>query len=129
MDFISAYASDLSLIELVLSATLLFLFIILISYSLILFRKTYTYQKKNINSNVDDNKLPGISVIITSKNDSEEDQPSINDVINQNPKVNKVSNKKIIMYVSIAIILLIVIIFVVRAIMIGKVKRKAMKWK
>ncbi len=83
MDFISAYASDLSLIELVLSATLLFLFIILISYSLILFRKTYTYQKKNINSNVDDNKLPGISVIITSKNDSEELERNLPFVMNQ----------------------------------------------
>ena len=72
MDVILAYANDLSLIELTLCAVLLFFFIILILYSLILWRKPYSYQKKVVDNEVDEGQLPGISVVITTKNDSAE---------------------------------------------------------
>lgn len=67
MDVILAYANDLSLIELTVCAVLLFFFIILILYSLILWRKPYSYQKKVVDNEVDEGQLPGISVVITTK--------------------------------------------------------------
>ena len=70
MDIISSFVESFSIIEWVLYAALLILFIIQIFYSLALYRKPQTYEKRREENIVEQTELPGISVIITSKNSS-----------------------------------------------------------
>ena len=84
MNIFFSYFEAFSIIELVLGASLLFFFIIQILYSLLLFRKPQAFEKKREEIIVDDADLPGISVIVTSKNNSFELEKNLPYFLNQN---------------------------------------------
>jgi cellulose synthase/poly-beta-1,6-N-acetylglucosamine synthase-like glycosyltransferase len=70
MEFIFSYIAKFSIYEWIMGAFLLFFFLILLCYNLTVYRKPYKYEMKREEISVDDSNLPGISVIISSKNDS-----------------------------------------------------------
>src|SRR5690554_120608 len=70
MEFIFSYIAQFSIYEWIMGAFLLFFFLILLCYNLTVYRKPYKYEMKREEISVDDSNLPGISVIISSKNDS-----------------------------------------------------------
>ncbi len=72
MDLIISYVAQFSVYEWYMGAALLFFFLILLYYNLSVYRKPHIYEKKRKDISVDDSCLPSISVIITSKNDSEQ---------------------------------------------------------
>jgi glycosyltransferase involved in cell wall biosynthesis len=84
MDIIISYIESFSIIEWVLSIALFLFFIIQILYSLVLFRKPPAYEKKREEIIVDETELPGISVIVTSKNNSFELEKNLPYFLTQN---------------------------------------------
>ncbi len=72
-----------SIYEFVLGVLLFFFFLIILFYNLSVYRRTYRYNKKRIDITVDENNLPGISVIITSKNDSAQLEKNLPFVLEQ----------------------------------------------
>lgn len=83
MDFIFSYVDQFTIYEWILVAILLLFFLILLCYNLFVYRKPYEYEKKSKEISVDENSLPGISVIITSKNDSEQLEKNLPFVLEQ----------------------------------------------
>ena len=84
MNIIFSYFEAFSIIEWVLGASFLFFFIIQILYSLFLFRKPQAIEKKREEIIVGEADLPGISVIVTSKNKSFELEKNLPYFLNQN---------------------------------------------
>lgn len=84
MNIIFSYFEAFSIIEWVLGASFLFFFIIQILYSIFLFRKPQAFDKKREEIIVDEADLPGISVIVTSKNKSFELEKNLPYFLNQN---------------------------------------------
>lgn len=84
MNILFSYFEAFSIIEWVLGASLLFFFIIQILYSIFLFRKPQAFEKKREEFIVDEDELPGISVIVTSKNNSFELEKNLPYFLNQN---------------------------------------------
>lgn len=84
MNIFFSYFEAFSIIEWVLGASLLFFFIIQILYSIFLFRKPQAFEKKREEIIVDEDELPGISVIVTSKNNSFELEKNLPYFLNQN---------------------------------------------
>ena len=84
MNIFFSYFEAFSIIEWVLGASFLFFFIIQILYSIFLFRKPQAFEKKKEDIFVDEAELPGISVIITSKNNSFELEKNLPYFLNQN---------------------------------------------
>lgn len=84
MNIFFSYFEAFSIIEWVLGASLLFFFIIQILYSIFLFRKPQAFEKKREEFIVDEDELPGISVIVTSKNNSFELEKNLPYFLNQN---------------------------------------------
>ncbi|WP_294070838.1 glycosyltransferase [Proteiniphilum sp. UBA1028] len=66
------FFSTLSLFEWTLGGTLLLCFLVQLFFYLFLYRKPYAYERKRNETPLPEEDLPGISVIITSKNNSEE---------------------------------------------------------
>lgn len=83
MDIIFSYVESFSLIEWVLCASLLFFFTMQIYFYISLYRKPQAYEKKREVGTVDESVLPGISIVITSKNDSVELERNIPYIMNQ----------------------------------------------
>ena len=69
--FIS-HVAQFSTIEWILYGSLLFFFLIQLFFYLSVYKKPYTYEKKRKEASSSETLSPGISVIITSKNDAEE---------------------------------------------------------
>ncbi len=69
--FIS-YIAQLTLTEWVLYGSLLLFFLIQLFFYLSVYKRPYTYEKKRKEPPISETLFPGISVIITSKNDAEE---------------------------------------------------------
>ena len=84
MNIFFSYFEAFSIIEWVLGASFLFFFIIQILYSIFLFRKPQAFEKKREEFIVDEDELPGISVIVTSKNNSFELEKNLPYFLNQN---------------------------------------------
>lgn len=72
MDSIFSALPHFSMIEWILTGSLFLFFLIQLFFYLSVYRKPYLYEKKRKRSIVPDEELPGISVIISSKNNSEE---------------------------------------------------------
>lgn len=84
MNIFFSYFEAFSIIEWVLGASLLLFFIVQILYSIFLFRKPQAFEKKREEFIVDEDELPGISVIVTSKNNSFELEKNLPYFLNQN---------------------------------------------
>lgn len=84
MNIVFSYFESFSIIEWVLGASLLLLFLIQILYSIVLFRKPQAFVKKREEIFIDETELPGISVIVTSKNNSFELERNLPYFLNQN---------------------------------------------
>lgn len=72
MELISSLFAQYTLVEWLLTGSLLLLFLIHLLFCILLYRKPYTYERKRKVPAVAEEELPGISVIISSKNNSEE---------------------------------------------------------
>lgn len=84
---IASYFHKLSFVEWILVSTFLFFFVVQLFYYLYLFRKPYRYSTSNKN-NEDGEKLikleyPGISIIITAKNEAENLEKNLPSILNQ----------------------------------------------
>lgn len=68
----TAFINRMSTLEWVVIGLYLVFFIVQLIYYLYLFRKPYQHAKKNpaLNDIIDENELPGISIIITAKNEA-----------------------------------------------------------
>lgn len=84
MNIFFSYFESFSIIEWVLGSSLLLFFLIQILYSIVLFRKPQAVEKKRAEFFVDEDKLPGISVIVTSKNNAYELEKNLPYFLNQN---------------------------------------------
>ncbi|NLY24506.1 MAG: glycosyltransferase [Bacteroidales bacterium] len=83
MDIIFSFFSQLSVVEWVLGAVLLFFFFIQLLFHLLLYRKPYIYERKRKETAISGEELPGISVILTSKNNSDELEMNLPFMLNQ----------------------------------------------
>jgi len=83
MDLIISYIPNLSLIELILGAILFVSFLTQLFFHLFIYRKPAAYQRKRVEKAIPDEALPGISVIISSKNNSEELRKNLSFVLEQ----------------------------------------------
>lgn len=72
MDTLISYFNSLSLLEWIAGSILFLCFLIQLFFYLFIYRKPYLYEKKQKEISFPTEDLPGISVIITSKNNSEE---------------------------------------------------------
>ncbi|MFA7583560.1 MAG: glycosyltransferase [Proteiniphilum sp.] len=72
MDALVFYADSLSLFEWISGGILFLSFLIQLCFYLFIYKKPYTHQRKQKGSSFPTDDLPGISVIVTSKNNSEE---------------------------------------------------------
>ncbi|MGI6572212.1 MAG: glycosyltransferase [Fermentimonas sp.] len=72
MNHLTPYITQFTLTEWLLYGGLLFFFLIQLLFYLIIYRRPYRYDKQRAEILVANDQLPGISVIITSKNDAEE---------------------------------------------------------
>jgi len=72
MDHIYLLVSGLSLTELILGGALLFFFLLQVLFYLLVYNSPYRHHKKQQSASLQDDELPPISVIIPSKNNSEE---------------------------------------------------------
>ena len=72
MDHIYLLVSGLSLTEWILGGVLLFFFLLQVLFYLVVYNSPYRHHKKQKSSPLQDDELPPISVIIPSKNNSEE---------------------------------------------------------
>src|SRR5690554_3258730 len=71
MDLFALYVDRLSPVEWTLYGSLLFFFLIQLFFYLRVYKRPYRYERKRDKPEIPDDQLPGISVIITSKNDAE----------------------------------------------------------
>lgn len=71
MDLFALYVDRLSPVEWTLYGGLLFFFLIQLFFYLRVYKRPYRYERKRDKPEIPDDQLPGISVIITSKNDAE----------------------------------------------------------
>lgn len=83
MDLFISLISRFTLIEWFLLGSLLLSFLIQLLFHLLLYRKTYQYERKRVVTAVPDEDLPGISVIISSKNNSEELEKNLPFILEQ----------------------------------------------
>ncbi len=83
MDQLTSYIAQLSLQEWLLYGGLLFFFLIQLLFYLIVYRRPYRYEKQRGEILVTDDQLPGISVIITSKNDAKELEKNLPYILEQ----------------------------------------------
>ena len=83
MDLIFSFFTQISVTEWILGGALLFFFIIQILFLLCLYKKPYDYERKREVAVIADEALPGISVIVTSKNNSEELEKNLPFILNQ----------------------------------------------
>lgn len=83
MNMLTTYVESLSLIDWILGGTLLFFFLIQLFFYLFFYRKPAAYEKKRKETPVPTEELPGISVIITSKNNSEELEKNLPFILEQ----------------------------------------------
>ena len=84
MEILLTYVESLSVVELALIVALLLFFILQILFSLVLFRKPQSYEKKRAVTMLSESELPGISVVITSKNNAFELEKNLPFFLNQN---------------------------------------------
>ncbi len=71
MNFLLSSVFDFSIIDWIIVAALLLFFIIQFLFYFLLYRKPYSYQSKKGKISISENDLPSVSVVIVSKNDSE----------------------------------------------------------
>jgi len=83
MDLIISFIPELSLIELILGGILFLSFLVQLLFYLFVYRKPAAYQRKRVEMTIPDEALPGISVIISSKNNSEELRKNLSFVLEQ----------------------------------------------
>lgn len=83
MDVIFSLLSRISVTEWILGGALLFFFLVQLLFHLYLYRKPYKYERKRDVTQVADEDLPGISIIISSKNSSEELEKNLPFFFNQ----------------------------------------------
>jgi Glycosyltransferases, probably involved in cell wall biogenesis len=83
MDTLFSIFSHFSMIEWILGGMLLLFFLIQLAFYLFVYKKPYLYERKRKEHVVPDDALPGISVIISSKNDSEELEKNLPFVLEQ----------------------------------------------
>lgn len=83
MDLIISFIPNLSLIELIWGGILFLSFLIQLFFYLFVYRKPAAYQRKREEKTIPDEALPGISVIISSKNNSEELRKNLSFVLEQ----------------------------------------------
>ena len=83
MNTLISYVDSLSLIDWILGGTLLFFFLIQLFFYLFFYRKPAIYERKRKETSVSTEELPGISVIITSKNNSEELEKNLPFILEQ----------------------------------------------
>lgn len=84
MDELISVITSFSLTEWILCGALFFFFLIQLFFYLFIFKKPYTYERKRKEASFSGESLPGISVIITSKNNSEELKKNLPYVLEQN---------------------------------------------
>ncbi|HHU96882.1 MAG: glycosyltransferase [Bacteroidota bacterium] len=72
MDQLTSYIAQPTLTEWLIYGGLLFFFLVQLLFYLVIYRRPYRYEKHRAEILVADDQLPGISVIITSKNEAEE---------------------------------------------------------
>ena len=83
MDFSFSSLFDFSQIELIIAGALLFFFIIQLFFYLALYKKPYSYELKREKSEIENENYPSVSVIIASKNESEDLEKNLPFVLNQ----------------------------------------------
>ena len=71
MEFLVLYFERLSPLEWALYGGLLLFFAIQLFFYIGIYKRPYRYEKKRKEVDIPDDELPGISVIVTSKNDAE----------------------------------------------------------
>lgn len=84
MEILLTYVESLSVVELALIVALLLFFLFQILFSLVLFRKPQSYEKKRAVTMLSESELPGISVVITSKNNAFELEKNLPFFLKQN---------------------------------------------
>src|SRR5690554_4822163 len=72
MEHFFSFIPHLTPVEWVLYGSLLLLFILQLFFYLSFYKRPYRYEKKRVDKLIAEEELPGVSVIITSKNDAEE---------------------------------------------------------
>ncbi len=72
MDQLTSYIAQPTLTAWLIYGGLLFFFLVQLLFYLVIYRRPYRYEKHRAEILVADDQLPGISVIITSKNEAEE---------------------------------------------------------
>lgn len=80
---LTSYIDSLVLVDWILGGSLLFFFLVQLFFYLFFYRKPAAYEKKQREAPVTDKELPGISVIITSKNNSEELEKNLPFILEQ----------------------------------------------
>lgn len=83
MDGLLSYIFQLSTTEWVLYGSLGVFFLIQLSFYLFVYKRPYRYEKKRAETLLADDALPGVSVIITSKNDAEELEKNLPYILEQ----------------------------------------------
>lgn len=84
MDYLHALFSRLSLAEWILGGMMLFFFLVQLLFYFTVYDKPYRHAKKRPAPPLPDEKLPAISVIIPSKNNSEELEKNLPFILEQN---------------------------------------------
>ncbi len=83
MDFLVSWINDFSIIEWIVVGALFFFFLMQLCYYLFVYRKPYAYEKKRKSQPLKDEDLPSVSVIISSKNESEALQKNLPFILEQ----------------------------------------------
>ncbi len=83
MDQLASYVTQFTLTDWLLHGGLFFFFLVQLLFYLIVYRRPYRYEKQRTEILVADDQLPGVSVIITSKNDAEELKKNLPYVLEQ----------------------------------------------
>lgn len=83
MNFLLSSVFDFSIIDWIIVAALLLFFIIQLLFYFLLYKKPYSYRSKKGKATVSENDLPPVSVVIVSKNDSENLAKHLPAILNQ----------------------------------------------
>lgn len=83
MDFPFSSAFDFSIIEWIILAALLLFFIVQLLFYFLLYKKPYAHRTNKEKTSVSDDRLPLISVIIVSKNESEKLKKNLPAILEQ----------------------------------------------
>ncbi len=78
-----SFIPHLTPVEWVLYGSLLLLFILQLFFYLSFYKRPYRYEKKRVDKLIAEEELPGVSVIITSKNDAEELEKNLPFILEQ----------------------------------------------